>query len=161
MDRDCVCLRTQREHQGCRGRFQRSEAALGDVSVPLECGEPALRCSNFLIPVASTGASGTCAAGLERGRASLTRQQDYVSLNQNNQLEAFPNPVQDVLNIRVSGNEKVSEIRLFDVNGRMVMNKKTSATTAQLNVASLNSGIYLIKVMSGDKVISSKKIVKR
>jgi hypothetical protein len=79
----------------------------------------------------------------------------------NNQIEVFPNPVQSILNIDFTGFEGISEIQLYDINGNQVMNKKTSQMKTQLDVSKLSGGIYLIKALKGQTVVSRTKIVKQ
>jgi hypothetical protein len=67
----------------------------------------------------------------------------------------------NLLNIDLSGFKGASEIRLFDINGRQVINQKANLTTNQLNISKLYKGIYLVKVMDrNSNVMVTKKFIK-
>lgn len=75
----------------------------------------------------------------------------------NDNISIYPNPASESFNIAISGSYhgKVS-LQLYDITGRKVMsetvNKQAMALTSTLNVRSLSSGLYLVKVIQGDDV---------
>ena len=91
---------------------------------------------------------------------TATKFELAISFTGKNAFEAYPNPVQDVLNVNVSGLENVSSMDLYDVNGRKVITKTGVKGNTRINVSALTPGLYLLKIMNGEKVISMKKIVK-
>lgn len=72
-------------------------------------------------------------------------------------LVIFPNPMKNSLTIENSSNLSISEIRLFDTMGRMVM--KTNAASNSLDVSGLNSGLYFINIQT-DHGLITRKIIK-
>jgi hypothetical protein len=85
---------------------------------------------------------------------------ENISLNTND-VDIYPNPAQRLLNIDLYGFKGACEIRLFDINGRQVINQKANLTTNQLNVSKLYKGIYLVKVMDrNSNVMVTKKFIK-
>ena len=91
---------------------------------------------------------------------TATKPTDYV-LGNSAFLEVFPNPVQQLLNINLKAFEGGSTIQLYDVNGTQVMSKKSNHAKEQLNVSTLPSGIYLIKVINRDMIISRTPFIKQ
>ena len=91
---------------------------------------------------------------------TATKPADYV-LGNPASLEVFPNPVQQLLNINLKGFEGTTTIQLYNITGTQVMSKKSNQAKEQLNVSTLPSGIYLIKVMNRDKIISRTKFIKQ
>jgi len=86
---------------------------------------------------------------------------ENISSNTGNNVDIYPNPAQRLLNIDLSGFKGASEIRLFDINGRQIMNQKANLTTNQLNVSKLYKGIYLVKVFDrNSNVMVTKKFIK-
>jgi hypothetical protein len=70
----------------------------------------------------------------------------------------FPNPTQDF--IRIESNEPLESVSIYDLNGRLVFqNSFVSNTKLEINLAHLNSGIYVLKVQSG-KESFTKRVVK-
>ncbi|UEG50174.1 T9SS type A sorting domain-containing protein [Ferruginibacter lapsinanis] len=87
---------------------------------------------------------------------------DFVTVNKNKQLvEIYPNPARNTVNVNLTGYEGASEIRLFDINGRQVLTKKTALINSQIDISTLPKGVYLVKIMNGKTTISSTKIVKQ
>ncbi|MBN1926644.1 MAG: T9SS type A sorting domain-containing protein [Prolixibacteraceae bacterium] len=72
-------------------------------------------------------------------------------------LQLWPNPVEDILNIKNIGNN-ASCIELYDMNGRLV---KESANTNHLVMKGVPSGIYLVKVWDSDSVCKTARILKK
>ncbi|TAE49890.1 MAG: T9SS C-terminal target domain-containing protein [Bacteroidetes bacterium] len=76
-------------------------------------------------------------------------------------LETFPNPVSDVLNIRLKL-EKAAEaqIRLFDMNGKTVYNGHTGASMmyeGSIDLGRAASGVYLLEVET-EKGVARRRI---
>lgn len=80
---------------------------------------------------------------------------------QNNEiagLRVYPNPVSNgVLHVESNLNLEKT-ISLFDVLGKEVIKTTTSNTT--INIANLNSGIYIVKITEGGKTATKKLVVK-
>ena len=80
---------------------------------------------------------------------------------QNNEiagLKVYPNPVSNgVLHVESNLNTERT-ISLYDVLGKEVMKATTSNTT--INIANLNSGIYIVKITEGGKTATKKLVVK-
>lgn len=54
----------------------------------------------------------------------------------------FPNPTTEVLNLAASKN--ISSIQIYNTFGQEIINKNINALSSKINVASFNSGIYII-----------------
>ena len=83
-----------------------------------------------------------------------------MSVNENEMLglKIFPNPVSSgyvTIKTAISG---IKKVELFDVSGRVVL--KTSINTDILNVSSIKSGIYFIKLSVNGVVDTSKLIIR-
>lgn len=71
-----------------------------------------------------------------------------------------PNPATDVVNVSAKNNNTINTVEITDVNGRVVKNVTVNATTSQINVADLNSGVYFLKA-SSENGVGTSKIVKK
>lgn len=61
----------------------------------------------------------------------------------------YPNPVSNVVNITSKNGSAIESIQVIDINGRIVNQiDNTNNDTVQINVASLNAGVYFVKVTS-------------
>jgi hypothetical protein len=72
-------------------------------------------------------------------------------------INLYPNPVNDVLNI--NSTYALNNISISDINGRVVRNTSLNGTEAQINIADLASGVYLLKVVTSEGTVT-KKVVK-
>jgi len=86
---------------------------------------------------------------------------DFTVLQtQNNEiagLKVYPNPVSNgILNVESNlNNEKT--ISIFDVLGKEVI--RTTTLNSTINIANLNSGIYIVKITEGEKTATKKLVV--
>jgi hypothetical protein len=77
-----------------------------------------------------------------------------------NKFTVSPNPTKDLLSIS-SANNLISTIAIKDLNGRVVMQKGfNKVSQAQVNVAELATGVYMMNVTS-DAGSFTKKIIKQ
>jgi hypothetical protein len=72
-----------------------------------------------------------------------------------------PNPSSGSLNVRFAGSAN-SEIKMTDVNGRMVKSFRTASegdNTTTLDVSDLNGGIYYVTVIDGNKGFQAPVVI--
>lgn len=69
------------------------------------------------------------------------------------EINVYPNPAQDF--ITISSSQKVDRIRIFDITGKVVSDKKNPQSTSTLDVSMLSKGIYIIELKHGQ---STKRI---
>lgn len=75
-------------------------------------------------------------------------------------VSVYPNPTSGQLT--VNSNEAIQSIVIYDLSGRIVeMQDVNAETTANLNVAHLNSGIYFIKTQLLNKQSKTSKFIKQ
>ncbi len=76
------------------------------------------------------------------GTASLTTEI-------NNGVSIYPNPASNFLNI--NGLKGDANIYVYTISGKEVIQHKTNQSSSQLNISSLENGIYLIKMVTNNK----------
>lgn len=80
-----------------------------------------------------------------------------------NEIEGFalyPNPVRDgKLNIRSNSTDK-KQVSIFNVLGKNVLNATVTGTNSEINVSSISSGVYILKVIEGTKTATSKLVIR-
>ncbi len=74
-----------------------------------------------------------------------------------NKFQVYPNPVNDILNIKTDINQKINALILSDINGREIVNQ--TSNLENINVSEMQNGIYFLKIYS-DNGIFTKKIIK-
>jgi len=81
----------------------------------------------------------------------------------NNEVEGFgvyPNPVVDGRFTVSSLNADAKEVSIFNILGKKVLTESFSGTSKSIEVNTLNTGVYILKVKEGNN-ISTKKLVIR
>ncbi len=93
---------------------------------------------------------------LQLGTAS---KDEELIVGNNGKISVFPNPMAQTMYINIPAIEGMAEIKVFDMYGKMVMQKNSSQLTTQLDISALAAGVYLVKVMNQEKQ-STVKMVK-
>lgn len=71
-----------------------------------------------------------------------------------------PNPVSSLLNITATDASPVNNVKITDINGRIIFERKFDAlTTAIVDISSFSNGIYNV-IVTSDNGTSTKKIIK-
>ncbi len=68
-----------------------------------------------------------------------------------NKISVFPNPVNKTLTVNVPGIVRNAEIRVFDIYGKLVLQRKTDQLSTSLDVSALAAGYYLVKIRNNEK----------
>ncbi len=79
-----------------------------------------------------------------------------ISENQlnTNEILLFPNPSKD--KILIKNNNKIQYIKLFDTNGKIIINLLVNDNQTHLNISELLSGIYILEIQ-----LEKSKVLKR
>ena len=77
------------------------------------------------------------------------------------QITVFPNPADDYITIKSDYNLEDAIISMFDLNGRRVLNYKNESDDGIINVSGLSAGEYILRIITSDQDIYSKKIIKK
>lgn len=70
-------------------------------------------------------------------------------------ISIYPNPVQNILNIQLE--ESIEKVEFYSFLGRIVLESNRS----EINISSLSSGIYLLKVYTENGKVGVKRFVKQ
>ncbi|MBT7826984.1 MAG: T9SS type A sorting domain-containing protein [Bacteroidetes bacterium] len=89
---------------------------------------------------------------------SFKKESIAIEEGQKMAFRIFPNPAQDILNIEVDRLEN-SDISLFDVSGRKVLNTKINNFSNQIDISGLSNGFYSIEILSGNVRIYEKVLI--
>ncbi len=106
--------------------------------------------------------SSTSCYTLKVALGSATKAGDATPLYSSKKiLSVYPNPVQNKLNVNLTGFEGVSEIRLFDINGKQVATQRTAQINSQIDISKLSKGMYLVKVFTAGGEVLNVKVIKQ
>ncbi|ARV14305.1 choice-of-anchor V domain-containing protein [Polaribacter sp. SA4-12] len=92
--------------------------------------------------------------------ASTSAQVLGISEAKRLKFDVFPNPATESLTIQLpSGSEKAT-VQFYDYVGRLALSKTISTVDNNIDVYSLSKGVYILKVLTDDK-IGSQKFIKK
>lgn len=77
------------------------------------------------------------------------------NISNNSNIQIYPNPAKDVLNITA---EKNSTVDIYSVSGQLIKSMKLEVMNNQINISGFNAGVYTVKVSNDKEVIHSKFI---
>ncbi|MCD6366399.1 MAG: T9SS type A sorting domain-containing protein [Bacteroidales bacterium] len=85
----------------------------------------------------------------------------YVGMNSPGEfieksLLIYPNPVNDLLNIRFRPETKNSTVEIFNSLGQCIYRKRITFGFLNVDVNKLNQGIYFVRVQTGNTILSGK-----
>jgi len=77
-------------------------------------------------------------------------------------VKAYPNPFQDRIILEVNGDgQGENTVRIFDINGRLIMQEKLASSRMEINLSNLSGGTYMYQVINQrQKMLASGKLVK-
>jgi hypothetical protein len=68
----------------------------------------------------------------------------------------FPNPVHDILNIRLQPGSDFTEYEITDIHGKLLQSGTLNKETTQLKIARKEKGMYLLKLISSNRILVTK-----
>jgi beta-glucanase (GH16 family) len=90
------------------------------------------------LPYNSTGDPNACGSSLRQGYVRNT--------NSTTELQLFPNPARETVHISLPEGRTIREVRITDLNGRMVQRQTYEQANVLLHLGDLPNGVYLIRV---------------
>lgn len=76
------------------------------------------------------------------------------------QLNIYPNPVSDVLNVQWNNTTETANLSIRDLSGRLVLAERVANGNAVLDLSNLSSGNYILELQLTDRTIR-KQVVKQ
>lgn len=85
---------------------------------------------------------------------------DCTSITENaaSPIKFFPNPVDDVLQLQLSGNKPIV-LTILSASGQLVLKEQLNSSISTINTNALANGLYLIEMRNGDSIWRQKLVV--
>lgn len=79
-----------------------------------------------------------------------------------NGLTIFPNPTKGIININLNSVfEGDTQYSVYDIQGRMILSKKSSASNEVLNIENLTEGVYVLSIENGNNKLTRKIVLNK
>ena len=116
--------------------------------------------SNWNAPVPDDSCEETTYGETEDYTVEIVESLGIANLNIDG-LIIYPNPIDNQLNI-VQNSNKILDVFIFDITGKLILQSKANYTSNTINVSSLESGIYFLQICSdGCESSNFYKVVKK
>jgi hypothetical protein len=108
----------------------------------------------------NTGTNGSVAQGVQQPyEISTTVGINETSINL--EMSVYPNPTKNYLTLKVK-NEQVESLnfQLIDLQGKVIENKKVTASNTTITMEALPKAVYFLNVVSNNQLVKTFKIIK-
>lgn len=85
---------------------------------------------------------------------NFTENQLNIANIENVSLSVSPNPASNVINI--SSSNIIERVKIYQINGKLISDQKVDLISESLNISRLNTGLYILKIFSFDRVDTFK-----
>ena len=75
-----------------------------------------------------------------------------------NQLNIYPNPVNDVLNVQWNNSNETANLSIRDLSGRLVHSERAANGNAALDLSGLASGNYILELQTGERTLRQQVV---
>lgn len=106
-----------------------------------------------------TGTAGGCSKTVTAVVTVNNCGAGIANYNTANMISIYPNPANEFLNIDLGLLTGTKTAQLYDISGRVVLEKNTEGSDMQLNLSDVSKGTYFIKVLSDKTVVAVKMIL--
>ena len=89
---------------------------------------------------------------------TLVREWDAVSDNTGTTLSVYPNPANDL--VQVKSKEKVDSYELYNMTGALIRRREVNAASFEIDLHGLSAGAYLLKTRS-ESMTQTQRLVKQ
>jgi Secretion system C-terminal sorting domain/Fibronectin type III domain/Bacterial pre-peptidase C-terminal domain len=113
-----------------------------------------------VIPVGTANNAGSCyTLKVQTGTAARTMAAaTEENVKPDFAINLFPNPAGDQLNVMMEGVDRNADIKVYNLMGKLVMQRQSNTILTQLNISKFPAGIYLLNVNNGTETKVAKFI---
>jgi hypothetical protein len=110
--------------------------------------------------VTATGTGGSATQGVQQPFEIVTLAgEEFTEISL--QMQVYPNPTTSLVNLKIDNfNLENLSYQLYDLNGRMITEKKITEDETQIQLENYPNAIYSLNVNQENKTIKTFKIIK-
>jgi hypothetical protein len=114
-----------------------------------------------LVYTTNTGTSGYVAQGVQQPYKISVVTEIEKAKGITLECSVYPNPATDYVKLKVENYETENlAYWLYDINGKLLENKKIDSSETSINMEAFISAIYFLKVIDNNKEVKTFKIIK-
>ncbi len=125
----------------------------GGSSVSTDMNPSGLSAGDYAVDV--TDANGCVVTSTT---ATIDNIVDVVDLSLATLIEVFPNPTNDKIYINWQGTSN-AQISVMNITGKLILQKEIEPGNSPVDVSHISSGIYLLRIQSGNSFITKKIMI--
>lgn len=88
-------------------------------------------------------------------RWGLIGTEEFIAEN----ISVYPNPTSEILWVEDNTSFSVNNYSIYDISGRRILFNTFNASEKKVDVSNLNSGVYLLELVSSERKITKKIVV--
>ena len=110
---------------------------------------------------ANEGTSGQVSEGVQQAYEIYDVTEVQSAISSMISLSVFPNPASDFLTLRIDG-EYISglDCAMYDISGKEIMQMRIASSETSIDMQSLQSATYFVRVTKGKNEVKTFKVVK-
>ncbi|HON18856.1 MAG TPA: agmatine deiminase family protein [Salinivirgaceae bacterium] len=90
---------------------------------------------------------------------AMFEQNTGIVNNQSNELQIFPNPLQNQLNILVNNQQTVKSVTIYDITGNQRKNVCSDEQRLTIDVSYLPSGVYFVEIQLPTSITTQRIVI--
>ena len=94
-------------------------------------------------------------------RGNFTTTGTDIAENNNVRLTIAPNPTNGMVRCTLNSNLTNARLQVLDVYGKLLMETEVSGQTTELDFSDKASGVYFLRVIDGNSIVTTQKVVRR
>ena len=91
---------------------------------------------------------------------TITSNQPNAISENSNLLSIFPNPTNDIVRCNLNGLDN-ARLQVLDIYGKLLMEQTVTNSYAEIDLSDKAAGIYLLRVVDGNNVLTTQKVIRR
>jgi hypothetical protein len=78
------------------------------------------------------------------------------------EISVWPNPVESSCHVRIPEmNGNVVELQMFDAQGKLLQRERFEGDEIEMDFSGRPSGMYLLRIVSDGKVVTTRKVIRK
>jgi hypothetical protein len=109
----------------------------------------------------NTGTNGTLSQGVQQPYEISVITGIEAAIDISLEMVVYPNPTQDFVKLIINNFELQNlKYRLYDINGKVIMDNKVEGNETTISMQGCLPSIYILKVLHGNREIKLFKVIK-